>query len=96
MKIFCVVNYKTCGYCRKFRPVLEGVIKSMNPKAQKMIEIVDLETPQGIAKKKELNFTGGIPCVVATVDGQAVAKEPGYKDTTRFSQLLIQLWAQYV
>ncbi|ACT65572.1 predicted protein [Cyanophage PSS2] len=95
MQIYAVVNYRTCGFCRKFRPVLESVIKSMNPKAQKMIEIVDLETPKGKAKQAELKFKGGIPCIIAHVDGQEVHKEPGYKDTTRFSQLLIKLWAQY-
>ncbi len=96
MHLYAVVNYKTCGYCRKFKPVLEGVIKSMNVPAQKRVEIVDLETTRGQELKKKLKFSGGIPCLVAIKDDEQILFEPGYKDTKTLAKLLLDLWTDHV
>lgn len=95
LKIYAVVNYKTCGWCKKFRPVLESNVKAMNPKAQAMVEVVALDTPEGKAKAQELKFSGGIPCLIAQKDGIEVLKDPGYKDSTKFAQVLFSLFSMY-
>ena len=45
--LYAVVNYKTCGWCKKFRPVLESNVKAMNATSQKKVVVVELDTPEG-------------------------------------------------
>lgn len=94
--LYAVVNYRTCGWCKKFRPVLEANIKAMNPAAQRLVRVVDLDTPEGKAKAQELNFSGGIPCLIATKGGTEVYKAPGFQDGAKFAQTLFTLFSTYV
>ncbi len=94
-KLYAVVNYKTCGWCKKFRPVLETNTKAMNPRAQAMIEEVDLSTPEGKALAGELNFSGGIPCLIARKGETEVYRQPGYQDGTKFAQTLFTPFSTY-
>ena len=94
-KLYAIVNYQTCGWCKKFRPVLEGNTKAMNPRAQSMVEQVDLSTPEGKAKANELKFSGGIPCLIATKGDTEVYRAPGYQDNTKFAQTIFTLFSTY-
>ena len=93
--IYVMVNYNACGWCRKLKPVLTSVVKSMNPRAAAQVEVVELDTPEGRVKKTELQFSGGIPCIIALKDGKQVVKEAGYKDANKLSKLFLDIWAKY-
>ena len=94
--IYVMVNYNACGWCRKLKPVLTAVVRSMNPRAAAQVEVVELDTPEGRVKKTELQFSGGIPCIIALDSrGQQVVKEPGYKDTNKLSKLFLDIWAKH-
>lgn len=95
MLIYAVVNFRTCGWCKKFQPVLKSNVEAMNPRSQKMVEIVDLDTPEGKAKAAELGFSGGIPCLIAHKNGQEVYNKPGYQDGKTFAQTLFTLFSTY-
>ena len=94
--LYAVVNYRTCGWCKKFRPVLEANIKAMNPKSQRHVKIVDLDSPEGKAKAQELQFSGGIPCLIGTKGGTEVYKSPGFQDGPKFANTLFTLFSTYV
>lgn len=93
--LYAVVNYKTCGWCKKFRPVLESNIKAMNERAQKKVQVVNLETPEGMALAKELNFSGGIPCLIGSKGETEVYRQPGYQDSAKFANTLFTLLSNY-
>lgn len=95
MQLYAIVNYQTCGWCKKFRPVLEKVRASMNLRTQKQITVVDLTTEEGKATMKQLGYQGGIPCLIATVGDTEVYRKPGYQDTTTFCQTLFTLFSKY-
>jgi len=94
-KLYAVVNYQTCGWCKKFRPVLESKVKAMNPRAQASVEVVNLDTPEGKAKAKELDFSGGIPTLIAKKGETEVYRQPGFQDATKFAQTLFTLFSNY-
>lgn len=94
-KLYAIVNYNTCGWCKKFRPVLEQNVKAMNPKFQAMVEVVDLTTAEGQAKKDELQFSGGIPCLIAKKDDLEVYRKPGFQDGPTFATTLFSLFSIY-
>ena len=94
-KLYAVVNYRTCGWCKKFRPVLESNTKAMNPRSQAMVEVVNLDTPEGKAKAQELQFSGGIPCLIAQKGDTEVYRKPGYQDGSTFAQTLFTLFSTY-
>lgn len=93
--LYAVVNYKTCGWCKKFRPVLEGNTRAMNPRYQRMVEVVELDTAEGKAKAQELGFSGGIPCLIAKKGDTEVYKKPGYQDGGTFANTLYNLFSMY-
>lgn len=93
--LYAVVNYATCGWCKKFRPVLEQNIRAMNPKAQERVKVLELDTAEGKAKAQELQFSGGIPCLIATKNGSEVYKKPGYQDAGAFATTLFTLFSTY-
>ena len=95
-KLYAIVNYQTCGWCKKFRPVLQSNTRAMNPRSQSMVEEVDLSTPAGKAKASELGFSGGIPCLIATKGETQVYNKPGYQDGKAFAQTLFTLFSTYV
>ena len=95
-KLYALVNYQTCGWCRKFRPALETNMRAMNPTAQKMVEVVDLDTPQGKATQKRIGFNGGIPCLIATKNDQEVYRKAGYQDPETLARTLANLFASHV
>lgn len=93
--LYAVVNFRTCGWCKKFRPVLESNIKAMNPRSQQMVQLVDLDTPEGKAKAQELGFSGGIPCLIGKKGAAEVYNKPGYQDGKAFAQTLFTLFSTY-
>lgn len=93
--LYAIVNYKTCGWCKKFRPVLESNVKAMNPASQKKVVVVDLQTPEGQGLSKKLNFSGGIPCLIATKGETEVYKQPGFQDGPKFASTLFTLFSTY-
>lgn len=93
--LYAVVNYKTCGWCKKFRPVLESNIKAMNEKAQARVAVVELDTPKGQALAKKLNFSGGIPCLIGTKGSMEVYRQPGFQDAPKFANTLFTLFSTY-
>ena len=95
MKLYAVVNYKTCGWCKKFKPVLEKNIRAMNPRAQGMVEVLELDTEAGMKKAREIGFSGGIPCLIARVGDQEVYRQPGFQDEAKFSGTLFTLFSTY-
>lgn len=94
--LYAVVNYQTCGWCKKFRPVLESNVKAMNPKAQRHVEVVMLDTPEGKRKAQELQFQGGIPCLIAKKGDTVVYNQPGFQDGPKFANTLFTLFSTYV
>ena len=93
--LYAVVNYKTCGWCKKFRPVLESNVKAMNATSQKKVVVVELDTPEGQSLSKKLKFSGGIPCLIATKGETEVYKQPGYQDAPKFANTLVTLFSTY-
>ena len=93
--LYAVVNFRTCGWCKKFKPVLETNVKAMNVKAQQAFTLVDLDTPEGKAKAQELQFSGGIPCLIATKGETEVYRKAGYQDGATFAQTLFNLYSMY-
>ena len=94
-KLYAIVNYQTCGWCKKFRPVLESNVKAMNPRSQGMVEVVKLDTPEGKRKAQELGFSGGIPTLLATKNGTEVYRQPGFQDAPKFASTLFTLFSTY-
>lgn len=94
-KLYAVVNFQTCGWCKKFRPVWEQNTRAMNPRSQSRVELVQLDTPAGKAKASELGFSGGIPTLLATKDGNEVYRKPGYQDGKTFANTLFTLFSTY-
>jgi len=94
-KLYAIVNYQTCGWCKKFRPVLESNVKAMNVKAQKHVEVVDLTTAEGKQKAQDLGFSGGIPCLQAFVGDHRVYNQPGFQDGEKFASTLFTLFSTY-
>ena len=95
MILYAVVNYKTCGWCKKFKPVLTQNVRAMNTRAQKKVQVLELDTAEGQAKAKEIGFSGGIPCLIARVEDQEVYRAPGYQDSSKFAQTLFSLFSMY-
>lgn len=95
-KLYAVVNYATCGWCKKFKPVLESNLRAMNPRAQNMVEIIELNTPEGKAKANSMGFSGGIPCLIGKKNGTEVYNKPGYQDGGSFANTLFTLFSTYV
>ena len=93
--IYAVVNYKTCGWCKKFRPVLEQNLRAMNAKAQRQVQVLELDTEEGQAGAKGLNFSGGIPCLIATKGDTEVYRKAGYQEPGQFAQTLFTLFSTY-
>lgn len=93
--LYAVVNYKTCGWCKKFRPVLEQNIRAMNEKAQGMVQVLQLDTAEGQAKAKEIGFSGGIPCLIATKGESEVYRKAGFQDGRTFAQTVFTLFSTY-
>lgn len=91
-EIYFLMNVKTCGYCRKFEPVLKANIKAMNEDYQARCHIADRNEPGGAEIFKQLNYRGGIPCTIAVKDGKKVAEIPGYKDSNQLAEMLYQLF----
>jgi hypothetical protein len=50
--LYAFVNYKTCGWCRKFQPVLESNVAAMNDRARAAVRVIDLSTPEGKATQQ--------------------------------------------
>ena len=94
-KLYAVVNYKTCGWCKKFKPVLDANLRAMNPKAQAMVEVVQIDTPEGKQIQKALGYQGGIPCLIARKGDTEVYKQPGYQDGPKFANTLFTLFSTY-
>jgi len=94
-QLAAVVNYKTCGWCKKFRPVLEQNTKAMNERAQGMVRIIELDTEEGKAAAQALNFSGGIPCLIATKGDAEVYRKAGYQDSKTFAQTVFTLFSTY-
>lgn len=90
-QIVILVNNKTCGYCRKFAPVIERVVKSMSPQAQLNVTVADRNDPDGAGWFSKLSYRGGIPCVVALKDGEPFEQVPGYKPDDKLAPLLAKL-----
>jgi thiol-disulfide isomerase/thioredoxin len=90
--LYAFVNYKTCGWCRKFKPVLESNVAAMNDRARAAVQVVDLSTPEGKETQTRLRFSGGIPALVALKDGQEVYRRAGYQDGPAFADTLYQLF----
>ena len=95
LQLYAIVNYQTCGWCKKFRPVLEKVVGSMNPRAQGQVTVVDLTTTEGKALQRELGYQGGIPCLIGKVGDTEVYRQPGYQDPTKFCNTLFTLFSTY-
>lgn len=95
MILYAIVNYKTCGWCKKFKPVIETNIKAMNPKAQSKVKVVDLTTAEGQRLAQEIGHSGGIPNLIARVGDAEVYRQPGYQDGTKFAQTLFNLFSMY-
>lgn len=95
MILYAVVNYKTCGWCKKFKPVLERNIRAMNPRSQQKVQVLELDTEEGKAKAREIGFSGGIPCLIARVGDQEVYRQPGFQDEEKFSGTLFTLFSTY-
>lgn len=93
--LYAVVNYRTCGWCKKFKPVLESNVRAMNPASQKAFELVDLDTPEGKAKAAEIGHSGGIPCLIARKGDTEVYRQPGYQDGPKFATTLFSLFSMY-
>lgn len=94
-QLFAVVNYKTCGWCKKFKPVLDQNTKAMNERAQGMVKQVQLDTEEGKAMAQQLNFSGGIPCLIATKGDAEVYRKAGYQDSKTFAQTVFTLFSTY-
>lgn len=91
-QIYFLMNTVTCGYCRKFAPVLESNLNAMRSCARSACTVAHANTPEGQAVFEKLRYKGGIPCVVAVrPDGEVIATERGYKDTKSLGPLLAQL-----
>lgn len=91
-QIFFLMNTKTCGYCRKFAPVLESNLSAMRGCAKSACTVAHQDTPEGKAVFEQLGYRGGIPCVVAVrPNGEMLAMEAGYKDTKTLGPLLAKL-----
>lgn len=95
LAIFAVVNYKTCGWCKKFRPVLEQNLKAMNERAQSRFKVLELDTAEGKEAAQNLGFSGGIPCVIATKGDTEVYRKAGYQETKAFANTLFTLFSTY-
>lgn len=95
LKVYAVVNFQTCGWCKKFRPVWEQNTRAMNPRSQQRVELVMLDTPAGKTKAQELGFSGGIPTLIATKDGAEVYSKAGYQDGKAFANTLFTLFSTY-
>ena len=94
-QLFAVVNYKTCGWCKKFKPALEQNTKAMNERAQAMVKQVQLDSEEGKALAQQLNFSGGIPCLIATKGDAEVYRKAGYQDSKTFAQTVFTLFSTY-
>ena len=94
-KLYAVVNFATCGWCKKFRPVWEQNTRAMNPRSQQCVELVQLDTPAGKQKAQELGFSGGIPTLMATKNGTEVYRKAGYQDGSAFANTLFTLFSTY-
>ena len=94
-QLFAVVNYKTCGWCKKFRPVLEQNTRAMNERAQAMVKTIELDTEEGKAAAQKLGFSGGIPCLIATKGDAEVYRKAGYQDSKTFAQTVFTLFSTY-
>lgn len=81
-----------CGWCRKFKPVLEANIKAMNEDAQAQVFVADSSTPEGAAIHKQLGWKGGVPCTAAVRDNKIVQAHPGYMDNKKLAPLLVQFF----
>lgn len=95
-KLYALVNYRTCGWCKKFKPVLESNLRAMNPKAQAKVEVVNLDSPEGKATAQKLGFSGGIPCLIGTKNGTEIYNAPGFQDGAKFANTLFTLFSTYV
>lgn len=93
--LYAIVNYKTCGWCRKFQPVLETNLKAMNTRAQERVKMVQLDTKEGQELANELGFSGGIPCLIAKKGDQEVYRKPGYQDGPTFANTVFSLYSMY-
>lgn len=91
-EIYFLVNMKRCGWCRKFKPVMDSNIKAMNETAQSQIHIADSSTPEGAAIHKQLGWNGGVPCTAAVHDGKILQAQPGYMDNQKLAPLLFQFF----
>lgn len=91
-QIYVLMNTKTCGYCRKFDPVIRANIKAMNEEYQSNVIIADRVDAGGDAIFKKLGYSGGVPCMIAVKDGQQVAKVPGYKPSDQTAVVLYQMF----
>jgi len=94
-QLFAIVNYKTCGWCKKFRPVIEQNTRAMNEKAQSQVHVVELDTAEGKAMAQSLDFSGGIPCLIATKGDLEVYRKAGYQDAKSFANTLFTLFNTY-
>lgn len=92
VEVYFLLNLKTCGWCRKFEPVLKSNLKAMSEDYQTRCHIADRNDEAGAAVFKKLNYRGGIPCTIAVKDGKKVAEIPGYKDSNQFASMMFQLF----
>ncbi len=90
--IYFLVNMQRCGWCRKFKPVMDANIKAMNEDAQAQIHVADSSTPEGAAIHKKLGWTGGVPCTAAVNDNKIVQAQPGYMDNKKLAPLLVRFF----
>ena len=91
-QIVFLVDNQRCGYCRKFAPVIESNLRSMNDQARQQFIVDDKSQPDGGDWFKKLEYRGGIPCVALIKDGQVAVLEPGYKDTARLAPMLAKMY----
>lgn len=90
--IYFLVNMQRCGWCRKFKPVMEANIKAMSEEAQGQVHIADSSTPEGAAIHQQLGWKGGVPCVASVRDGKVIQTQPGFMDNKVLAPLLYQFF----